>query len=75
MFIRALSAAPSPLSKTEYQTSFCPSARYFFKGFVNALKFSCLTHHLCSPSGMQLKSLGEIYAVADDRSDSFAFTV
>jgi Type IV secretory system Conjugative DNA transfer len=68
MFIRALSAAPSPLSKIEYQTSSCLSALYFFKGFVHLLKFSCLTRDLCSPCGMQLENLGKIRAIADDRS-------
>lgn len=35
---------------------------------VNFLKFSCLTLNLCSPCGMQLKGLGKIHAIADNRS-------
>ena len=40
----------------------------FVKGMVNFLKFWCLTLNLCSPCGMELKCLGKIHAIADNRS-------
>jgi hypothetical protein len=56
------------LSQIEYQTSLGVPPLDFFKSIVNILKFSRLTLNLCSPCGMQLKGLGKIHAIADNRS-------
>ena len=55
-------------AKIEHETSLYLAAINFVKGFINLVKFACLTLNPCSPCGMQLKRLSEIYALSDEGS-------